>query len=550
METNFQTFRCTEEQKMETLGYLLEGRARKWWRFTSAPFFTARGVATWAEFRTDFQKLYFPSALCQAKADAFIGINWGRLSSQKLVPSMVVDLLLQNGIQDVRIFQQAENVLEAFYGSGISATLGLANTLLQDYVNETRLNGWIKDKIIKYQDVMTFRYVTVGTNPFSPAFQGKIFFDAVQVVRNMQRQLNLLSVSEIKATIPNYIDVITFSNTLRPSEADFRDDIKEKMVEYVTILNENKAPFFLSMYPIHFVINNSLDFDFAFMDNKSSYSINDTNAKKYTNVFELLYDSCHWALAKANASQVKIVIGAIGWPTDSYPGANVTSAERFYKSFLPYIYSGRGTPMRPDEEIDIFINNLSDENRMTIQLGGFQRHWGIYKFNGEPKYAIDFSGHGRYVVPSKAKGVTSMPNRWCVFNGNMDDPKRVQFLRTMACNVTDCSSLDDGGSCSNLTYTDKISYAFNRYFQAQGQSSETSEEECYMGGLGKVVSENPSNGKCVFPVEILSAEYAVQGATFGEDSGGERVQYDRMISASVGLVAFTVFWIIGSACNL
>lgn len=389
---------------------------------------------------------------------------------------------------------------------------------------------------------MFSRYVTIGTNPFSPAFHNKIFYNVVDVVKTMQTQLNRRNKSEIKATIPHYIDVLNLTNTLRPSEADFRDDIKEQMVEYAAILKNNDSPFFLSMYPIHFVNNNSLDFDFAFMDKKSSYNVKDGNAL-YTNAFELLYDSCHWALAKANATSVKIVIAAIGWPTDSYPGANVTTAERFYRTFIPYIVSGIGTPMRPNQNIDVFINNLSDENRMAIQLGGFQRHWGIYKFNGEPKYRIDFSGKGENIYPSMAKGVVSMPKRWCVFNGNMEDPRKVELLKTTACNETDCSSLDEGGSCSNLTYENKVSYAFNRYFQAQGQASESSTEECYMGGLGMVVSENPSNGTCDFPVEILSAENAVEGATFGvTDNNGERVQ--ERISASVGLLALTLLWII------
>ncbi|XP_073153476.1 glucan endo-1,3-beta-glucosidase 8-like [Henckelia pumila] len=482
-------------------------------------------------------------------ADAFIGVNWGRLSSQRLIPSMVVDLLLQNGIQEVRIFQQSENVLEAFYRSGIKVSVGLSNNVMEDYVNETKVSEWVNDKIIKYEQVLEFRYVTVGrTNPFSPAFQaGKILYDAVQVAGIIQRQLDRRrNGSNIKVTIPQYVDIIRLTNTMKPSEADFRDDIKEKMVEYVTLLKQNQSPFFLTLFPIHYVYNNSLDFDFAFMDNRSTFTVQDINNANYTNVFELLHDACHWCLVKANATEVKIVISSIGWPTDSFPGANATNAERFYRSFLPYIASGRGTPMRPNRKIDVFLNNLSDENRITIQIGAFQRHWGIYKFNGEAKYAIDFSGNGRdNVYPTTGKGVTFMPNRWCVFTGNMDDPGKVEQMRAMACGDSDCSSLDDGGSCSHLTYKQKVSYAFNRYFQTKGQASEAMNEKCDMGGLGKVVSENPSNGTCEFPVEILSAENAVQGATFGAAyGGGERVR-ERISAISVGILGLiNVFWII------
>ncbi|KZV16590.1 glucan endo-1,3-beta-glucosidase 8-like [Dorcoceras hygrometricum] len=464
-------------------------------------------------------------------ADAFIGINWGRLSSQRLIPSMVVDLLLQNDITNVRIFQQSANVLEAFSDSGIRVTVGLSNSLLDRYMNESTLQWWIEDKILKYEKVMRFGYVTIGSNPFTIYPNSKLYFNVVDVAKNMQKQLYNNSISYLKTTTPHYTDVLNLTSSSKPSEVDFRDDIKAKMIEYVRFLRDNDSPFLLTVYPIDFVNTYDLDLEFAFMDKKSTHIVQDINAT-YTNAFELLYDSLHWALTKAGAGMVKIEIGAIGWPTDSYRGASVENAERFYRTFLPYIASGRGTPMRPNQNIDVFLNTLSDENRMPVELGLFQRHWGIYKFNGEPKYKIDLSGKGRDILPSTAKGVIQMPNRWCVFNKNNDDPMLVETMKNMACNVSDCSSLEKGGSCSTLSYEDKVSYAFNRYFQTMGQASESSNEKCDLGGLGKVLADNPSKGGCDFPVEILSAEYVVEGETFG--SAGERL-YGR-ISSSMGLL--------------
>ncbi|KZV16591.1 hypothetical protein F511_30885 [Dorcoceras hygrometricum] len=472
-------------------------------------------------------------------ADAFIGINWGRLSSQRLIPSMVVDLLLQNDIKNVRIFQQAANVMEAFYDSGIRVSLGLSNTLLDKYTNSSALGGWIDDKIITYEKVMEFGYVTVGSNPFSPKFSDKMYMNVVDVLMKMQTELNNKNRSHIKATIPTYQDVLNLTSSSRPSEVDFRADIKDEMVRYVQFLRDNNAPLMYSLFPIDHVTNNSLDLEFAFIDNNSTYRIKDINAT-YKNAIELLYDSLHWAMHKAGAGTVKIVIGAIGWPTDSCPGAGVANAERFYRTFLPYIASGRGTPMRPNEKIDVFLNNLADENRMIPELGAYQRHWGIYKFNGEPKFRIDFSGKGRDIFPSVAKGVTQMPNRWCVFNGNFDDPRLVEVLKVMACNASDCSSLEKGGSCEGLSYVDRVSYAFNRYFQSKGQASQSSNEKCDLAGLGKVVTDNPSKEGCEFPVEILSAEYVVEGETFG--SAGERLH--GWISASMGLLLLLLLWMI------
>ncbi|XP_073121983.1 uncharacterized protein [Henckelia pumila] len=80
MEVCFQEFRCTEEQKMETLDFLIEGRALKWWNSTSAQMIAARGVVTWADFRASFQKLYFPPALRQAKANELLSLRQGTMN--------------------------------------------------------------------------------------------------------------------------------------------------------------------------------------------------------------------------------------------------------------------------------------------------------------------------------------------------------------------------------------------------------------------------------------------------------------------------------------
>ncbi|XP_073124810.1 uncharacterized protein [Henckelia pumila] len=83
MEVCFREFRCTEEQRMETLDYLVEGRARKWWKSTSASFVAARGIDTWAEFCVAFQKLYFPLALRQAKANELVSLRQGTMTIDK-----------------------------------------------------------------------------------------------------------------------------------------------------------------------------------------------------------------------------------------------------------------------------------------------------------------------------------------------------------------------------------------------------------------------------------------------------------------------------------
>ncbi|XP_073120204.1 uncharacterized protein [Henckelia pumila] len=80
MKVCFREFRCNEEQNMETLDFLVEGRAQRWWSSASAPIIVARGLVTWADLRTAFQKLYFSLALRQAKTSELLGLRQGSMS--------------------------------------------------------------------------------------------------------------------------------------------------------------------------------------------------------------------------------------------------------------------------------------------------------------------------------------------------------------------------------------------------------------------------------------------------------------------------------------
>ncbi|XP_073024277.1 uncharacterized protein [Primulina eburnea] len=80
MESCFKTFQCSAEQQIDTLDFLLEGGARKWWRSTSAPIVQRQGRVLWADFRAAFMLLYFPPALLQTKAIELINLKQGSLS--------------------------------------------------------------------------------------------------------------------------------------------------------------------------------------------------------------------------------------------------------------------------------------------------------------------------------------------------------------------------------------------------------------------------------------------------------------------------------------
>lgn len=77
--------------------------------------------------------------------DAIIGVNWGRESAQRILPSMVVDLMMQNGVKEARIYTSREDLLKAFAGSGIGLTITV--NALDDFETYDQCKTWIQSRI-------------------------------------------------------------------------------------------------------------------------------------------------------------------------------------------------------------------------------------------------------------------------------------------------------------------------------------------------------------------------------------------------------------------
>ncbi|KAL0453161.1 UNVERIFIED_CONTAM: Glucan endo-1,3-beta-glucosidase 8 [Sesamum latifolium] len=426
-------------------------------------------------------------------ADSAIGINWGRESAQKLVPSMVVDLILQNGLKHARVYSTQKDILGAFLGSGIDLSITIFD--FPRVRTPDTAKKWVQSRT-EFFDSCNISRVYLGSHVFKDGITNKTILNmSLMALESVQNALNEAGYGRIKVTLPCPEGVLI--NITRPSEAEFRPEIKAEMVSTLRFFQANNAPFVVELFPISHVVDNGWDVSFAFPDNKSRHVVTDVKGAVYTNVFEFMHDAFVWALRKAGAPDIKIVIGQVGWPTDGYPGANVSTAERFYKDLLPYVVSNRGTPMRPGAPIDTYVHALTDENQMPF-VHPFARHWGIYASNGEPKYKVDLTGQGRDIFPPKMKGIMRMPERWCVFNGNLTDIN--------------------------------ISFAFNMYFQSQFQS----DQACEFDDLGVVVTENPSTGTCIFPVEVVKGEKY-------ESADGSRLADETPIP-TIFLFFITVLW--------
>ncbi|KAF5177005.1 Glucan endo-1,3-beta-glucosidase [Thalictrum thalictroides] len=435
------------------------------------------------------------------EANESVGVNWGTMASHPIHPQIVVDMLKANGIKKVKLFDADGWIIKHLAGTGIETMVAVPNDMLsiisKDYDNA---KDWVKENVTKhmYNGGVDIKYVAVGNEPYLTAYNGSFVKDALPALKNIQKALEDAGYGgQIKATVPHNADVYDSSNN-KPSTGDWRSDIRSLMIETVKFLHSTKAPFVVNIYPfLSLNLNKDFPLDFAFVDGGGK-TTND-NGVQYSNVFDANYDTLVWALKKSGVPDIKIIVGEIGWPTDGTDHASIDLAHRFYKGFMKKMANKKGTPLRPGH-LDVFLFSLLDENIKSIAPGTFERHWGIFRYDGRPKFSIDLACTGQETWPVAAQGIRYLPSKWCVLKKDKKDELGKAFENVnYACSVADCTPL--GWSCDKLDKTGNISYAYNIYFQMQDQDVQA----CDFQGLAEITDVNASQSGCNFPLEIQSA---------------------------------------------
>ncbi|KAK2982031.1 hypothetical protein RJ640_029259 [Escallonia rubra] len=444
--------------------------------------------------------LLFVGILQRNRVDG-LGVNWGTMATHKLPPKLVVQMMKDNGIQRVKLFDADQSTMDALAGSGIEVMVAIPNDQLQVMTSYDRAKQWVRRNITRYNfnEGVKIKYVAVGNEPFLKSYNNSFMNITFPALQNIQNALNDAGFGEIKATVPLNADVYNSPETNPvPSAGRFRSDINGEMTQIVQFLNQNKAPFTVNIYPfLSLYGNDDFPIDYAFFDGISNPIVD--NGIPYTNVFDANFDTLVSALKAAGFGDMTILVGEVGWPTDGDKNANKNYAYRFYNGLIPRLAANKGTPLRPGY-IEIYLFGLIDEDAKSVAPGSFERHWGIFRYDGQPKYAMDFSGQGqnKFLVP--APNVQYNPQKWCQFNPNAKDLSKLADNIDYACTFADCTSLGYGSSCNALDANGNASYAFNAYFQVQNQN----EMSCNFEGLASVTSQNISQGECNFTIQILA----------------------------------------------
>ncbi|KAL2333013.1 hypothetical protein Fmac_014226 [Flemingia macrophylla] len=428
-----------------------------------------------------------------------VGVNWGTMASHPLPSSKVVKLLKSNNINKVKLFDANSDVLQALSGSNVAVTVGIPNAMLRTLNSSKKAaDSWVHDNVTRYMSnggtVTRIEYVAVGDEPFLKSYGEQFHPFLIGASMNIQAALMKAKLdNKVKVVVPCSFDSLESGFNL--SEVHFRPDLNKTMTELLSFLDKHGSPLFMTISPFitHLQTKNiSLDF-FLFKDSARPHNF---RHKTYKNSFALSYDTVVTVLSAVGYPNMEIVVAKIGWPTDGAANASSNLAETFMKGLMSHLHSNLGTPLRPHKSpLETYILSLLDEDQRSIASGNFERHWGLFTFDGQAKYHVDLGQSSKSLV--NAQNVEYLSSKWCVVNNNKD-LSNATASALEACANADCTALSPGGSCFNISWPSNISYAFNSYYQQHDQLAES----CDFGGLGLITTVDPSMDRCRFPIEI------------------------------------------------
>lgn len=82
---------------------------------------------------------------------ASVGVNWGTMTSHQLPPAQVVEMLKENGIEKVKLFEADPKIMEALRGTHIQVMLALPNFMLMQLSQDSSVAvAWVEENVTNY----------------------------------------------------------------------------------------------------------------------------------------------------------------------------------------------------------------------------------------------------------------------------------------------------------------------------------------------------------------------------------------------------------------
>ncbi|XP_022716845.1 glucan endo-1,3-beta-glucosidase 12-like [Durio zibethinus] len=466
----------------------------------------AQGMASQA-----FSLLFLLLSAIAVSDAGSIGINYGRVANNLPSPDKVVELLKAQGLTKVKLYDTDATVLTALGNSGINVVVALANELLASAAaDQSFADNWVQSNIAKFYPATKIEAIAVGNEVFvDPNNTTNYLVPAMKNVHASLVKFNLDS--NIKISSP--IALSALQNSYPSSSGSFKPDLVEPVIKpMLDFLKQTGSYVMVNAYPFFAYTDNSdkISLDYALF-NENSGVVDPGNGLKYYSLFDAQIDAVFAAMSALKYGDIKMVVSETGWPSKGDAneiGASQANAASYNGNLVRRVLSGNGTPLRPQDPLNVYLFALFNENQKSGPTS--EKNYGLFYPNEQKVYNIPLtqedlkSGQPTPVNVNTSQppvssevSKTSVGQTWCVANANAGE-KKLQAALDYACGEggADCSPIQPDATCYNPnTLVAHASYAFNSYYQKNTRGTGT----CDFGGAAYVVSQPPKYGNCEFP---------------------------------------------------
>ncbi|XVF03790.1 hypothetical protein REPUB_Repub05bG0023400 [Reevesia pubescens] len=450
------------------------------------------------------------SAIALSDAGSF-GINYGRVANDLPSPDKVVELLTSQGLTNVKLYDTDASVLTAFANSGISLVVALPNELLASTAaDQSFADNWVQSNISKFYPATKIEAIAVGNEVFVDPNNTTNYL--VPAMKNVHASLVKFKLdSNIKISSP--IALSCLQNSYPSSAGSFKPELIEPVIKpMLDFLTQTGSYLMVNAYPFFAYTANSdqISLDYALFKENDGV-VDSGNGLKYKSLFDAQIDAVFAAMSALKYDDLKMVVSETGWPSigdENEIGASEANAASYNGNLVRRVFSGNGTPLRPQDPLNVYLFALFNENQKTGPTS--EKNYGLFYPNEQKVYNIPLTqeelkggqstpvqGNSSQVPVTGEVSKTSVGQTWCVANGNADE-KKLQAALDYACGEggADCSPIQPDAKCYNPnSLVAHASYAFNSYYQKKTRETGS----CEFGGTAYVVSQPPKYGNCEFP---------------------------------------------------
>nr|ACF82271.1 unknown [Zea mays]ACN31778.1 unknown [Zea mays]ACR35803.1 unknown [Zea mays]ACR36343.1 unknown [Zea mays] len=464
-----------------------------------------------------------PLLLSPAEAGT-VGVNYGRVANNLPNPAAVVQLLKQQGVAQVKLYDADPTVLRALANTGIKVVVALPNEQVAAAASRASYALlWVRRNVAAYHPATQIQGIAVGNEVFASA--KNVTAQLVPAMANVHAALARLGLDgAVKVSSP--IALTALASSYPSSAGAFREDLAQAVMKpMLDFLAQTGSYLMVNAYPFFAYSGNAGDISLDYALFRPNAGVLDAgNGLKYYSLLDAQLDAVFAAVSRLGEGYngVRVVVSETGWPSKgdaNEAGASAANAAAYNGNLARRVLSGNaGTPRRPDADIDVYLFALFNENQKPGPTS--ERNYGVFYPNQQKVYDVEFvlggggasQGNGGLGWQENGGGASSTSTNppsgvkvttgeaWCVANA-MAGEHRLQAALDYACGPggADCKAIQPGAACFEPnTMVAHASYAFNDYYQRKGRSIGT----CDFAGAAYVVNQAPKMGKCDLPSTV------------------------------------------------